>query len=90
MLVLDAVLTGAKGLNLWSSFRTAPPQRSARLYRSLVERRLASSVGGGMLPTENTSWYLISVTALEGADLGAVEAAATETLEQVAKKWYLT
>ena len=31
MLVLDAILTGAKGINLWSSFRTPPPQRSARL-----------------------------------------------------------
>jgi len=29
MLILDAVLAGAKGLNLWSSFRTPPPQRSA-------------------------------------------------------------
>src|SRR5688572_19406665 len=34
MLVLDAVLTGAKGLNLWASFRTPPPQRSTRLYRT--------------------------------------------------------
>ena len=39
LLVLDAVLTGAKGLNLWSSFRVPPPQRSARLYRALVETR---------------------------------------------------
>ncbi len=30
MLVLDAVLTGAKGMNLWSSFRGAPPQRKAQ------------------------------------------------------------
>jgi zinc protease len=37
LLVLDAVLTGAKGLNLWASFRTPPPQRSARLYRALVD-----------------------------------------------------
>ena len=36
LLVLDAVLTGAKGVNLWASFRTPPPQRSARLYRALV------------------------------------------------------
>ena len=44
MLVLDAALTGAKGLNLWSSFRGAPPQRRARLYTALVERGLASAV----------------------------------------------
>ena len=39
LLVLDAVLTGAKGVNLWASFRTPPPQRSARLYQALVEHR---------------------------------------------------
>ena len=42
LLVLDAVLTGAKGVNLWASFRTPPPQRSARLYQALVNTGLAS------------------------------------------------
>src|SRR6202011_1737932 len=51
LLILDAVLTGAKGLNLWSSFRVPPPQRSARLYRTLVERGLASGVYGSPVPT---------------------------------------
>ena len=83
MLVLDAILTGAKGINLWSSFRTPPPQRSARLYRALVERRLASSVGAGLLPTEHPFLYLISVTAVEGVSLADVEAAATNALDSV-------
>src|SRR5438876_10677925 len=52
MVILDAVLTGAKGMNLWSSFRTQPPQRSARLYRALVDRGLASAVSGVLLPTQ--------------------------------------
>jgi zinc protease len=85
MLVLDAILAGAKGLNLWSSFRTPPPQRSARLYRALVERRLASSVGAGLLPTEQPFLYLISATAMEGVSRAEVEAAATGALEDVAK-----
>jgi zinc protease len=85
MLVLDALLTGAKGINLWSSFRTAPPQRSARLYRALVETRLASSVGGGLLPTEHPFLYLISATAMEGVGLADVEAAATAALDRVAR-----
>jgi zinc protease len=85
MLVLDALLTGAKGINLWSSFRTAPPQRSARLYRALVETRLVSSVSGGVLPTEHPFLYLISATAMEGVGLADVEAAATEALDRVAK-----
>ena len=85
MLVLDAILSGAKGINLWSSFRTPPPQRSARLYRALVERGLASSVGAGLLPTEHPFLYLISATAMEGVSRADVEAAATATLEDVAK-----
>jgi zinc protease len=85
MLVLDAILTGAKGINLWSSFRTPPPQRSARLYRALVERRLASNVGAGLLPTEHPFLYLVSATAMEGVGLQDVEAAATEALNEVAR-----
>jgi zinc protease len=86
MLVLDAILTGAKGINLWSSFRTAPPQRSARLYRALVEGRLASSVGGGLLPTEHPFLYLVSITAIEGVVLADVEGAATRAIENVLKE----
>jgi len=85
MLVLDAILAGAKGLNLWSSFRTPPPQRSARLYRALVERRLASGVGAGRLPTEHPFLYLISATAIEGVGLQEVESAATEALDDVVR-----
>src|SRR6187397_776540 len=83
MLVLDAILTGAKGINLWSSFRTPPPQRSARLYRALVERRLASSVGAGLLPTEHPFLYLISATAMEGTPLATLEAALMSEIDRV-------
>jgi len=81
--ILDAVLTGAKGLNLWSSFRVPPPQRSARLYRALVERGLASSVGGALLPTEEPFLYTVSATATAGTPLATVEAALLEELERV-------
>jgi zinc protease len=85
MLVLDAILTGAKGINLWSSFRTPPPQRSARLYRALVEKRLVSNVGGGLLPTEHPFLYLISATAMDGVSPEDVEAAANDTLAEVVR-----
>ncbi len=81
--VLDAALTGAKGLNLWSSFRVPPPQRRARLYRALVERRIASSVSGSLLPTEEPFIYILSVTATDGTPLASVEAAMLEELERV-------
>jgi zinc protease len=83
LLVLDAVMTGAKGLNLWSSFRTPPPQRRARLYRGLVERGLASSVNGALLPTEEPFLYTVSATATDGTPLASIEAVLLEEIERV-------
>jgi zinc protease len=83
MLVLDAALTGAKGTNIWSSFRGTPPQRRARLYVALVERGLASAVAGSMLPTAEPFLYNISLTAMEGVGLDALEDAALEAIERV-------
>jgi zinc protease len=85
LLLLDAVLTGAKGLNLWSSFRTAAPQLSTRLYRALVERGLASGVGGAMLATEDPFLYTVSATATEGTSLASVESVLLEELDRVAR-----
>ena len=83
MLVLDAVLTGAKGLNLWASFRTPPPQRSARLYRALVNTGLASSVSGGLVPTAEPFLYTLSLTATDGTPLGRIEEALLREVDRV-------
>ena len=83
MLVLDAVLTGAKGVNLWASFRTPPPQRSARLYQALVNAGLASSVMGGLVPTAEPFLYTISCTATDGTPLARLEEAALAEIETV-------
>jgi zinc protease len=83
MLVLDAALTGAKGTNLWSSFRGHPPQRKARLYTSLVERGLASSVSGSLIATADPFLYTISLTAMDGVSLPVLESAALEAIERV-------
>ncbi len=83
LLVLDAVLTGAKGINLWASFRVPPPQRSARLFRALVERGLASAVSGSLLPTEQPFIYIISATVRSDVTIAAVEAALVEELDRV-------
>jgi zinc protease len=83
MLVLDAVLTGAKGVSLWASFRTPPPQRSARLYRALVNTGLASSVSGGLVPTADPFLYTISFTATEGTPLARLEEAALKEIDGV-------
>jgi zinc protease len=86
MLVLDAALTGAKGLNLWSSFRGAPPQRKARLYTALVERGLASLVSGSLLPTAEPFLYGVALTATQGVPLAALEEAATAAIDRVCQE----
>lgn len=72
-LLLDAVLTGAKGVNLWTAFRVPPPQRRARLYQAVVERGLASSLQGAMLPTAESCLYTLSATATQGTTLEALD-----------------
>jgi zinc protease len=86
MLVLDAVLTGAKGISLWASFRTPPPQRSARLYRALVDAGLASSVSGGIVPTAEPFLYTVSCTATSGTPLARLEDAALAAIEGVRER----
>jgi zinc protease len=73
MLVADAVLNGAAGLNIWSMGGVARPQRSARLYRALVDGGLASTVSGAVLPPAEPFLYGISAVVAEGQTLGAME-----------------
>jgi zinc protease len=85
MLVLDAALTGAKGVNLWASFRN-PPQRSTRLYRALVDTGLASTVFGALLPTEAPFLYTISCTVADGTPIASVEEGADQALAAVRER----
>src|SRR5437773_334413 len=86
LLPADAALTGAKGLNLWSSFRMPPAQRRARLYRALVERGLASSVSGALLPTVDPFLYSISVTVTDGTPLGSAESVLLEEMDRIRRE----
>ena len=83
LLIADAVLTGAKGLNLWSSFRLPPPQRKARLYRALVERGLASTAMGAILPTEHPFLYSISATVSDGVAPERVEGTLLDEIDRL-------
>jgi zinc protease len=83
MLVLDAALTGAKGVNLWASFPGLVPQRKARLYTALVDRGLASSVSGALLPTAQPFLYTLALTAIDGVELASLESALLEAVERL-------
>lgn len=85
LLVADAVLSGAAGLNIWSAGRVPRPQRSARLYRALVDTGLASSVGGSLMPTAQPFLYSVSATVAEGQSLAAVEDAVLGELERLSR-----
>jgi zinc protease len=73
LLVADAVLNGAAGLNIWSGGGVSRPQRSARLYRALVDKGLAASVTGSLMPTQHPYLYGIYASVAEGQTLAAVE-----------------
>jgi zinc protease len=83
IVLADAILTGAKGLSLWSSFRLPAPQRKARLYRALVEAGLASSVSGAILPTEQPFLYTVSATVAEGIEPMLVEEALLAEIDRL-------
>ena len=55
------------------------------MYRALVERRLASSVAGAILPTADPFLYTLSFTATAGTGLAALEQAALEVLDEVSR-----
>jgi zinc protease len=73
LLVADAVLNGAAGLNIWSGGGVSRPQRSARLYRALVDKGLASTVSGAVMPTQHPYLYNIHAAVAEGQSISAVE-----------------
>jgi len=83
MAVLDAILCGARGLNLWCSFKAVSSQRRSRLYRALVDRSLASAVQGALMPTRDSFLHYVSITAADGASSDAIENAAAATLQDV-------
>jgi zinc protease len=85
LLVADAVLTGAGSLNLWSAGGVPVPQRSARLYRALVDAGLASAVGGALLPTQDPYLYTLSASVATGQSLQAVEDVALAELDRLCR-----
>jgi zinc protease len=85
MLFADAALSGASGLNLWSGHKVPTPQRSARLYRALVDKGLASTIGGAVLPTEHPFLYYIFATVAEAQSLTSVEEAILEEVDRIAR-----
>ncbi len=86
LLAVDAMLSGASGLNIWSGGKVPTPQRRARLYRALVNRGLAASVGGFLAPTADPFLYSISATITDGQSIAAVEDAALAEIDRLVRE----
>jgi zinc protease len=83
LLVADAVLNGAAGLNIWSGGGVARPQRSARLYRALVDKGLASSISGSLMPTQHPYLYNFHAAVADGQAISAVEEVVLAEIEKL-------
>jgi zinc protease len=83
LLVADAVLNGAAGLNIWSMGGVSRPQRSARLYRALVDKGLASTISGALMPTAHPYLYSINASVAEGQSLNSVEGVVMAEVEKL-------
>jgi len=72
MVILSSILSGASGMSLLGG---APPNRTSRLYRALVEEGLAASVSGSLWPMVDPHLYNITATVRAGRTLDDVEEA---------------
>jgi len=86
LLFVDAALSGASGLNLWSGHKVPTPQRSARLYRAIVDTGLGSHVGGALIPTEHPFLYYLWATVADGRTLEAVEESILHEVDRVVRE----
>lgn len=83
LLVLQAVLGGWRGLNLFGSSFVS---RSSRLYRGLVDKKLATEVGAQHRMQADPGLFTIEATVREGVDAAKVEAAALAEVEKLRAK----
>lgn len=81
MAVLDAVLSGAKSLSFFSS--GAQTNRSARIYKALVETELASSAGSSYVPSHDPYLFELAATVRAGHSAAEVEAALLREIEKI-------
>jgi len=84
MVLLDAVLAGGKGLNLWCSYARASANQTARLSRALVDTKLCAAVNAYLIPTEQPYVYSLGATVIDGASAEKAEKVLTDTVESVA------
>ena len=82
LMMLDAVLSGVR------LFAFGPGQasgRSARLYKALVERRIATEASSEFWPTVDPSVFALDVTVWEGVSVDRAERVLMDEIERIQK-----
>lgn len=80
LIILDAVLSGAKGLGFGGGAQT---NRSARIYRALIETQLASYAGSGFRPSYDPGLFDLDATVQDGHTASEVEQALIAEVEKI-------
>jgi zinc protease len=82
-LILDAALLGAKGMNLWSSPLETDAGKSSRLYRALIDKKLATHVNSALVPTQDPYLYKLTLTLPDTFQFQPAEEVIYEELEKI-------
>jgi zinc protease len=80
LVLLDAVLSGAKALGFGGGAQT---NRSARIYRALVETQLAAYAGSSFRPARDPYLFDLDATVQEGHSASEIEAALLREVERI-------
>lgn len=80
LVILDAVLSGAKGLGFGGGAQT---NRSARIYRALIETQLASYAGTSFRPSYDPGLFDLDATVQDGHTCEEVEQALLAEVEKI-------
>lgn len=80
LVILDAVLSGAKGMGFGGGAQT---NRSARIYRALIETQLAAYAGSGFRAMHDPYLFELDATVQQGHSAAEIEAALLREVEKI-------
>ncbi len=82
--ILDSLLSGPASLNMFGGGGTS--NKTSRLYKKLVDRRLAVSLAGGLQATIDPHVYDLSITLHQGQDPEIVIRTIDQEIEKLIEK----
>jgi len=83
LLVTDGLLSGFKGI---VPFDQAGGGRSSRLYRALVDTRLATDVSSSITPSADPTLFRVAATVRAGGEVGTVEEQILTEVDRLARE----